>query len=111
MLKFQTKHLGKTVYRNEAEGEDETLYGDPILIIKYNVAGLNARNITSAIVAQDMSVNFNNTLKLHYILWIFKKSRQREVKFPLLKHAMSLWIENITIGDITLTENHSCMHY
>ncbi|PKC17477.1 hypothetical protein RhiirA5_369027 [Rhizophagus irregularis] len=52
VLKFQTKHLGKTVYRNEDEGEDEILYGYPILIIKYNVAGLNARNITSAIVAQ-----------------------------------------------------------
>ncbi|CAG8457437.1 12321_t:CDS:2, partial [Rhizophagus irregularis] len=52
VLKFQTKHLGKTIYRNEDEGEDEILYGYPILIIKYNVAGLNARNITSAIVAQ-----------------------------------------------------------
>ncbi|GBB94711.1 hypothetical protein RclHR1_02400007 [Rhizophagus clarus] len=38
--------------KNEAKGEDETLYGDPILIIEYNVAGLTARNITPAMVAQ-----------------------------------------------------------
>src|SRR4051794_18088716 len=43
--------------KNEAEEKDETLYGDPILIIEYNVAGLTARNITPGIVAQGMSVN------------------------------------------------------
>lgn len=34
----------------------------------------------------------------------FKNLRHREVKFPLLEHAMSLWVENVTAGGVTLTD-------
>ena len=37
--------------------------------------------------------------------YVFSKNpRHREVKFPLLDHAMSLWVENVTAGGVTLTD-------
>lgn len=30
--------------------------------------------------------------------------RHREVKFPVLEHAMSLWVENVTAGGVILTD-------
>ena len=30
--------------------------------------------------------------------------RHKEVKFPILDHAMSLWVENVTAGGVILTD-------
>jgi hypothetical protein len=57
----------RNIIINKHETE-ENFYGDPILIIEYNDAGLTARNIDSHAVAQGISLNIKLFISLRVYL-------------------------------------------